>query len=1209
MNAATGPKGSLLHVTDENEGHKWLVDGGALLSIIPPTKAQRRQGPNGLGLCAANGTKINCFGSIEKTLFIGNRSFTFNFTVADVRQRILGSDFLASFYLAPNHRDGSLIDLDNLDVLPATFAQGATSNPITLVNEVNDPYYKLLDSFPEILTPSFTPVEVKHGVRHHIPTSGHPIQSRARKLDSEKLRVAKQEIDKLAKLGVCQRSSAAQSEWASPLMVARKPCISPCKCTPTVPCGGWRVCGDYRRLNAITQDDKYPVRSIHDFNAELHGKKVFSKIDLMKGYHQIPVAPEDVGKTGIITPFGLYVFPRTPFGLKNAGQDFQRLMDSILGDIPRVYVYIDDILVASETPEQHLEDLKTVFKVLSENGLVVQRSKCVMGKSSLEFLGYQVDSGGIAPLPSKVESIRTVPAPTTIKELQRFLGMVNYYRRFIKRAAHHLHPLFNALKGPPKKKGEKKKPKPKTLTWNEELQKSFEAIKEALAAATLLHHPRPNAPLALTTDASKFAIGGVLEQLGSKGWEPLSFYSAKLEDHQIDWPAYDRELLAMFRAVRHFRPMVEGHAFTIFTDQQALVPSMKKKSDPLTPRQTYQLACVSEYSTNIQYIEGKSNVVADALSRPPGCERRDISAVAISDPLVPKDELIAPEKIDDLFAVVNSIGQANVDLQEMARDQALDPDYARISTEARTGLSFKKVNLGNSQIIVDVSNGPARPFVPFAWRRRIFDAIHGLGHPGVERTRQAICSKFVWPSIRQDVSRWARECQQCQRAKITRHTVPPIGHFAVPEKRFQHWNVDIVSLPYSNGFKYLLTAVDRLSRWPLAIPMIDITAGTVIDAFTHGLIASFGIPESITTDNGSQFSSAIWQQLLQTWGITSYFTTPYHPQSNGLVERFHRRLKESLKALMHDEPEQWFWKLPCTLLAIRTTLKPDIGASPADLVFGEGLSIPGELLGTSPADDTGAQEQRQRLLDNLRLEVARVQPTPTSAHRRPAVHLPEDLQTATHVFVRRGGVQPSLATPYVGPYRVISRRESSFRIAIPGAQSENINVARLRPAIMPGDDDQNPPSEPPSPPRPGRRPRPPQAPPTPSDRRTRQAASRQSPPAFDPGEGTSAQAREQTDPLSSDEDDADEIQDPDTGPAPDPNQGGNSSQRDPDDDPLPSEPHSLTDDPPPPRLPPLSRIPYRPRPFSRPRAKEFPAMRPRPDVSALKEVMRRHLGK
>ena len=1123
MNAATGPKGSLLHVIDKNEGHKWLVDGGALLSIVPPTNSQRRSGPNGQGLCAANGTKINCFGSVTKTLIIGGRSFTFNFVIADVRQRILGADFLAEFYLAPNHRDGSLIDLNTLDVLPATFAQGAKSNPITLINEVDDPYYKLLDSFPDILTPSFTPVEVKHGVRHHIPTTGHPVQSRARKLDAEKLRVAKSEIDKLVKLGVCERASASKSEWASPLMVAKKPCITPCKCTPTVPCGGWRVCGDYRRLNALTQDDKYPVRSIHDFNAELHGKTIFSKIDLMKGYHQIPVSPDDVAKTGIITPFGLYVFPRTPFGLKNAGQDFQRLMDSILGDLPRVYVYIDDILVASDTPEQHLEDLRKVFQALSENGLVVQRSKCILGKSSLEFLGYHVDQTGVKPLPHRVEAIRAVPAPTTLKELQRFLGMVNYYRRFIRRAAHHLYPLFGALQGPKRPKGEKKVPRPKTLNWTEELQKSFDAIKEALAVATLLHHPRPNAPLALTTDASKFAIGGVLEQEGPNGWEPLSFYSAKLQDHQTGdkWPAYDRELLAMFKAVRHFRPLIEGHAFTIYTDQQALVPSMNKKSDPLTARQNYQLACVSEYTTDIRYIEGKANVVADTLSRPPGCDKKEISSIATPDASTTNENSIGDDKIDDLVAVINAIENINVNLHDMARDQTLDPDYVRLSREARSGLNFKKINLGESEIIVDVSNGPARPFVPYAWRRKVFDAIHGLGHPGVERTRQAVCAKFVWPSIRQDVSRWARECQDCQRSKIKRHTVPPIGEFAVPEKRFQHWNVDIVTLPLSNGYRHLLTAVDRLTRWPLAIPMKDISAATVIDAFTHGLIATFGIPQSVTTDNGSQFQSTIWQQLLQTWGIKSHFTTPYHPQSNGLVERFHRRLKEALNALVAAESDKWYWKLPCVLLAIRTTLKPDIGASPADLVFGEGLAIPGELL-SAPLNEDEAHEERQRLLDNLRLEVARVQPTRTSAHRRPAVHIPEDLRTATHVFVRRGGVQPSLTTPYVGPFRVISREESSFRIAIPGSESENINIARLRPATLPEDGTED---DPPSPPRPGRRPRPPANPPPPSDRRPRQSSPAPDPPvpsdplAFDPGEGTSAQARTRTTSVSSDEED------------------------------------------------------------------------------------------
>ena len=197
MNAATGQNGHLLHVKDEIEGNRWLVDGGALLSIIPPTKPQRRQGPDGTQLCAANGTKIDCYGKVRKTLMIGNRTFEFDFVIANVRQRILGADFLALFYLAPNHRDGTLMDLDNLDVLPATFATNKKSTPVTFINKVNDPCYKLLDEFPDILTPSFTPKEVKHGVFHHIPTTGRPVQSRAQRLDPDKLKVAKAEIDKL----------------------------------------------------------------------------------------------------------------------------------------------------------------------------------------------------------------------------------------------------------------------------------------------------------------------------------------------------------------------------------------------------------------------------------------------------------------------------------------------------------------------------------------------------------------------------------------------------------------------------------------------------------------------------------------------------------------------------------------------------------------------------------------------------------------------------------------------------------------------------------------------------------------------------------------------------------------------------------------------------------------------------------------------------
>ena len=596
VNNVVGPKSDnfLLHVIDTRTNDRYLVDGGALLSIIPPTPQQLRRGPNGVELRAANGSAIPCYGTEYRTITIGEQNFAFHFTIAAVSQRILGADFLANFYLAPNHRDAQLISLKDYSTLPAQHARGVKSMPINFVSQMDDPCYKLLDSYSDILTPTFTIKEPTHGVKHYIPTSGAPVQSRSRRLDPEKLAVAKAELQKLEDLGICYRG---RSEWASPLLVTTKPC------------GGWRVCGDYRRLNAMTTDDRYPVRTLQDFTSELHGKKYFSKIDLLKGYHQIPVADDDIPKTAVITPFGLYIFPRTPFGLKNAGQDFQRLMDEILGDLPRIFVYIDDILVASETLEQHLEDLKNVFETLSANGLVVQRPKCVLGKSSLEFLGYQVDESGISPLPDRVVAISAAKPPTSVKELQRFLGMVGYYRRFIPNAAKHLYHLFESLKGP-------KTSKPKVLNWTPDCQRSFEATKSALAAATLLFHPRPGAQLALTTDASNVAIGGVLEQRGPNGWEPLAFYSSKLEPNQQQWPPYDRELLAAFKGCRHFRSWIEGRPFTLYTDHQSLVPSIHKKTDPQTLRQTYQLACVSEYTTDIRYLEGKANVVADALSRP-----------------------------------------------------------------------------------------------------------------------------------------------------------------------------------------------------------------------------------------------------------------------------------------------------------------------------------------------------------------------------------------------------------------------------------------------------------------------------------------------------------------------------------------------------------------------------------------------------------------
>ena len=291
------------------------------------------------------------------------------------------------------------------------------------------------------------------------------------------------------------------------------------------PSEGWRPCGDYHRLNQITTDDRYPLPHIHDFNTRLAGAKIFSKIDLIRGYHQIPMAEDSIAKTSIATSFGL-----------NAAQTFQRLMNSIFPHLDFVFAYLDDILVASKSPAKHYDHLRQIFTLLSSNGLIIQKSKCIFGVQELAYLGHLITAEGVRPFPSRIEAIRNFPTPDSRSSLQRFLGMINFYHRFLPTIASRIAPLHAASAG-----------RGKELAWTTECQDAFENAKAALAHATLLDHPQANAPTSIMVDASDLPIGAQLEQLHNGYWVPIAFFSRKLSSTEMKYSTFDRELLAAYR--------------------------------------------------------------------------------------------------------------------------------------------------------------------------------------------------------------------------------------------------------------------------------------------------------------------------------------------------------------------------------------------------------------------------------------------------------------------------------------------------------------------------------------------------------------------------------------------------------------------------------------------------------------------------------------
>ena len=758
------------------------------------------------------------------------RNFPANFIVADVTKPILDADLFRKHDILIDISKQRLVD--NKTNLFLNIIQCYTLVPH--IHNITSPNTQLL----QILVNNEKVFDI-HALRPTPPiqfqiiNESIPKPSKPYRLSPDKVQAAREEITKEISLGRMQRSS---SQFASPYFPVKKAD------------GTWRFVADYSKLNSVTQKDNYIPPRIDDLLSRIPKDCVFTKLDLNKAFYQIPLHPDHYHKTAVATPFGLYEFLVMPMGLKNASQQLQRYIDSILADSINSVAYCDDILLFTSA-DSHIDELDKLLQKLHNAGLVVNRAKSVFMVENIDFLGHHLSSKGIQPSCDKIQAIIDYKPPTNIKSLRRFMGMVNYHRKFIHNISSLMQPLIELTK------------KDKEYIWDDVCQSSFDSLKTGLQNASLLRYPAIDDIYTLSTDASNSAIGGHLQNQHG----PIGFYSSVMNPAEINYSTYDKELLAVYKSVMHFEWLLFGHKFVLQVDHKPLCFIFN--SPAKIPRRRRQIEYLSTFEMDIKYLPGKHNIVADALSR---------------------------HTIDVI--------ELNNSFLNLSYDDILSMQHQDIINEHLNIENFSS----SSGILRDHLN---KIYVPCVYRDQLINNTHGLSHSNAISCFKQISSNYVWPKMRSHIYNVIKLCANCQQSKVTRHVKPPFVQFQQYAK-FEYVHIDFVGpLPSCQNMKYLFTIVDRATRWLMAYPTSTCSTHCAVSKLMNW-ISTFGVPKIILSDRGTHFESTVFRDLMAKLGIDKRTTTSYHPQCNGAIERQHRRIKESLRAKLDNETRSWVDALP-----------------------------------------------------------------------------------------------------------------------------------------------------------------------------------------------------------------------------------------------------------------------------------------------------------
>ncbi|BHF69809.1 hypothetical protein SprV_0301285600 [Sparganum proliferum] len=937
-----------------------LIDTGAIRSVLrSPHIPITHSPPSDIQLVTADGSPLRCTGTRQVSIVLPICSVVHPMLVSpDIRvDAIVGLDFLRAHQLIidPNNPAAVLlprsaisnisVDVSTLDTTPPN--EPTSIDDLLTRQEVPVTYLRRLKDtllpFQRVFTWAGQPIGRTGLVQHEINTgTAAPQRQPARRIPIHYQTELNGIISDLLAQGIIEPS---KSPWAAPVTLVKKKD------------GHLRLCIDYRQLNKVTVRDSFPIPRIDDTIDALAGASWFASLDLSHSYWQIEVRPEHRHKTAFILPTGLYQFNTLPMGLANATATCQRLMQFVLRTLlpQSCLVYLDDIIIHGRSVSHLLQNLSLVLQKLQAAGLTINPKKCHFLQRQVTYLGHVVDETGITPDPEKIRQVLDWATPQSQTDVRSFLGLASYYRRFIYGFANIALPLHRLTE------------KGRSFVWTAECTQAFLTLKNALTSAPILALPDGDVqspPFILDTDASGFAIGAVLSQIGTDGHEHIIAYASQcLDKVQRHYSTTRREMLALATFVKKFRHLLLAKHFIVRTDHQALKWLRNFKDAEGQVARWREL--LEEFDFQVQYRPGKRHNNADTLSRPP----------------------LSPTKVPNDALPVAAIHMSQAAQEQWAQMQASDPNVSIIydrqlhgspkpSAREMESLSWEAHCLWSMWPFLRLVDNilffqhhpslPKRLVVPRNLRAQVIRATHEeLAHCGQAKTLTAVRQRYWWPDQRRDVVSVCQTCQTC--AQIKDPVVRPRAPLEPMSAGFPNHRIglDIIGPLFQTkkGNRFILVIVDYFTKWCEAIPLPNSESLTVAAALVDHWITRYGSPYIIHTDQGTAFENYLFRALCHILGIVKTRSSPFHPAGNGQTERTNKTLVSFLRSMVdQSRADSWDDLLPRCLLAYRATIHSSTSFSPHMMLFGRDLRLPSDV--TIP-HGTPEMAQPHRYLEQL----------------------------------------------------------------------------------------------------------------------------------------------------------------------------------------------------------------------------------------------------